>query len=44
MDGMTMDGSMMVFMMAGVVLGALLVLAVLIFSLFALVKYLRGPK
>lgn len=39
-----MDGSLMMLMMAGVVLAGLLVLAVLIFGLFALVKYLRGPQ
>lgn len=44
MDGTTMDGSMMMLMMAGVVLGSLLFLAVLIFGLIALVKYLRGPQ
>jgi hypothetical protein len=44
MDGILMDGSMMMLMMAGVVLGALLFLAVLIFGLFALVKYLRRPE
>jgi hypothetical protein len=31
-------------MMAGIILGALLVLAILILGLFALVKYLRGPR
>ncbi len=34
----------MMLMMAGVVLAGLLVLAVLIFGLFALMKYLRGPR
>lgn len=34
----------MMLMMAGVVLVGLLVLAVLIFGVFALVKYLRGPR
>lgn len=35
---------MMMLMMAGIILGALLVLAILILGLFALVKYLRGPR
>ncbi len=39
-----MDGSMMGLMMVGGGLVALLVLAVLILGLFALVKYLRGPR
>lgn len=39
-----MNGSLTMLMLAGVVLAGLLVLAVLIFGLFALVKYLRGPK
>lgn len=34
----------MMLMMAGVVLAGLLVLAFLIFGLFALMKYLRGPR
>ena len=38
------DESMMMLMMAGIILGALLVLAILILGLFALVKYLRGPR
>jgi hypothetical protein len=43
LNGM-MDESMMVLMMFGGGLVALLVLAVLILGLFALMKYLRGPK
>ena len=39
-----MDGSMMILMMAGIILGALLVLAILILGIFALVKYLRRPR
>lgn len=39
-----MDGSMMMLMMAGIILGALLLLAILILGVFALVKYLRGPQ
>lgn len=39
-----MNGPMMGFMMAGGGLVLLLVLAVLVLSLVALVKYLRGPK
>lgn len=35
---------MMMLMMAGIILGALLVLAILILGLFALVKYLRGSR
>ncbi|WP_257806793.1 hypothetical protein [Mesorhizobium sp. J428] len=38
------DKSMMMLMMAGIILGALLVLAILILGLFALVKYLRGSR
>ena len=38
------DESMMMLMMAGIIIGALLVLAILILGLFALVKYLRGPR
>jgi hypothetical protein len=41
---MMTDASMMMLMMAGIILGALLVLAILILGLFALVKYLRGPR
>jgi hypothetical protein len=41
---MMADESMMMLMMAGIILGALLVLAILILGLFALVKYLRGPR
>ncbi|WP_291001353.1 hypothetical protein [Hoeflea sp.] len=43
MNGM-MDGSMMGMMMAGGGLFVLLVLAVLVLGLFALVKYLWGPR
>ncbi|WP_269746879.1 hypothetical protein [Oceanibaculum pacificum] len=39
-----MDGPMMGLMMAGGGLVLLLVLAVLVLSLVALVKYLRGPR
>lgn len=39
-----MNGPMMGLMMAGGGLVLLLVLAVLVLSLVALVKYLRGPK
>lgn len=39
-----MDGPMMGLMMAGAGLVLLLVLAVLVLSLVALVKYLRGPR
>ena len=39
-----MDGPMMGLMMAGGGLILLLVLAVLVLSLVALVKYLRGPR
>lgn len=35
---------MMILMMAGIILGALLVLAILILGIFALVKYLRRPR
>jgi len=44
MDGIMsmMNGPMMVFMMGGMGLFLLLVLAVLVLSLVALVKYLRG--
>ena len=38
------DESMMMLMMAGIIIGALLVLAILILGLFALVKYLQGPR
>lgn len=34
----------MMLMMGGIVLAGLLVLAVLVFGVFALIKYLRGPK
>ena len=43
MGGM-MDGPMMGLMMAGGGLVLLLVVTVLILSLMALVRYLRGPK
>ena len=39
-----MDGPMMDLMMAGGGLVLLLVFAVLVLSLVALVKYLRGPR
>lgn len=39
-----MDGSMMGFMMAAGGLVLLLVLALLVLSLFALAKYIRGPR
>jgi len=38
------DGPLMMLMMGGIVLAGLLVLAVLVFGVFALIKYLRGPK
>ena len=42
--GQMMDGSMMMLMMAGGGLLFLLILAILIMSVLALFKYLRGRK